>query len=217
MFRRSSAGATAGKAQDPHGAQPPEAPPKSKPAAQAGKGRPTPKRSTAEANRYRTISGSKTSGRGRPTATDPRRKLTPEEKSKAREDRSKQLQAMRRGEDWALGPRDRGPAKKLARDYVDAHRRPMEYYMYALIILVIALFAGKSSGALGSYLQIFLIVIIVIIAVDGLLLRRSVIKVVHERLPNESTRGLAFYSIMRGLQLRRFRTPAPRLKPGDEF
>ena len=217
MFRRSSAGATAGKAQDPHGAQPPEAPPKSKPAAQVGKGRPTPKRSTAEANRYRTISGSKTSGRGRPTATDPRRKLTPEEKSKAREDRSKQLQAMRRGEDWALGPRDRGPAKKLARDYVDAHRRPMEYYMYALIILVIALFAGKSSGALGSYLQIFLIVIIVIIAVDGLLLRRSVIKVVHERLPNESTRGLAFYSIMRGLQLRRFRTPAPRLKPGDEF
>ena len=217
MFRRSSAGATAGKAQDPHGAQPPEAPPKSKPAAQAGKGRPTPKRSTAEANRYRTISGSKTSGRGRPTATDPRRKLTPEEKSKAREDRSKQLQAMRRGEDWALGPRDRGPAKKLARDYVDSHRRPMEYYMYALIILVIALFAGKSNAALGNYLQIFLIVIIVIIAVDGLLLRRSVVKVVHERLPNESTRGLAFYSIMRGLQLRRFRTPAPRLKPGDEF
>ena len=134
MFRRSSAGATEGKAQDPQGAQTPEAPAKSKPAAQAGKGRPTPKRSTAEANRYRTLTGSTTSGRGRPTATDPRRKLTPEEKSKAREDRSKQLQAMRRGEDWALGPRDRGPAKKLARDYVDAHRRPMEFYMYALII-----------------------------------------------------------------------------------
>jgi hypothetical protein len=182
-----------------------------------GKGRPTPKRSTAEANRYRTLTGSTTSGRGRSTATDPKRKLTPEEKTKAREDRSKQMQAMRRGEDWALGPRDRGPAKKLARDYVDAHRRPMEYYMYALIVLVIALFAGKSHGALGSYLQIFLIVIIVIIAVDGLLLRRSVMKVVHERLPNESTRGLAFYSIMRGLQLRRFRTPAARLKPGDEF
>ena len=217
MFRRNSAGATDGKAQDSQGAQAPEAPAKSKPVAEAAKGRPTPKRSAAEANRYRTLTGSTTSGRGRPAATDTRRKLTPEEKSKAREDRNKQLQAMRRGEDWALGPRDRGPAKKLARDYVDSHRRPMEYYMYALIILVIALFAGKSSGALGSYLQIFLIVIIVIIAVDGLLLRRSVIKVVHERLPNESTRGLAFYSIMRGLQLRRFRTPAPRLKPGDEF
>jgi Protein of unknown function (DUF3043) len=217
VFRRSSAGATDGKAQDSQGAQAPEAPAKSKPVAEAAKGRPTPKRSTAEANRYRTLTGSTTSGRGRPAATDSRRKLTPEEKSKARQDRNKQLQAMRRGEDWALGPRDRGPAKKLARDYVDAHRRPMEYYMYALIVLIIALFAGKSNSALANYMQIFLIVIIVIIALDGLLLRRSVLKVVHERLPNESTRGLAFYTIMRGLQLRRFRTPAPRLKPGDEF
>jgi hypothetical protein len=218
VFRRSSsAGATDGKAQDSQGAQAPEAPAKNKPTAEAAKGRPTPKRSAAEANRYRTLTGSTTSGRGRPAASGSGRKLTPEEKTKAREDRNKQLQAMRRGEDWALGPRDRGPAKKLARDYVDAHRRPMEYYMYALIVLIIALFAGKSNSALGSYMQIFLIVIIVIIAVDGLLLRRSVLNVVHERLPNESTRGLAFYAIMRGLQLRRFRTPAPRLKPGDEF
>jgi hypothetical protein len=217
VFRRSSTGATDGQAQGPQGTQTPEAPAKSKPAAQAGKGKPTPKRSTAEANRYRTITGATTSGRGRTTGTDPRRKLTPEEKAKARQDRSKQMQAMRRGEDWALGPRDRGPAKRLARDYVDAHRRPMEYYMYALIILIIALFAGKSNSALGSYMQYFLLVIVVIIAVDGLLLRRSVMKVVHERLPNESTRGLAFYAIMRALQLRRFRTPAPRLKPGDEF
>ena len=197
--------------------QTPEAPAKSKPAAEAGKGRPTPKRSTAEANRYRTVTGATTSGRGRPAAPDPRRKLTPEEKNKAREDRTKQLQAMRRGEDWALGPRDRGPAKKLARDYVDAHRRPMEFYMYALILLIIALFAGKSNTALSNYMQIFLLAIIAIIAVDGFLLNRSIKKVVHERLPNESTRGLAFYAIMRALQLRRFRTPAPRLKPGDEY
>jgi hypothetical protein len=218
VFRRSSSdGATEGKAQGSQGAQTPEAPAKNKPAAEAAKGRPTPKRSAAEANRYRTVTGSTTSGRNRPAATDPRRKLTPEEKAQARDDRSKQLQAMRRGEEWALGPRDRGPAKKLTRDYVDAHRRPMEFYMYALILLVVALFAGRSSTAIGGYMQIFLLVIIAIIAVDGLLLRRSVLKVVHERLPNESTRGLAFYAIMRALQLRRFRTPAPGLKPGDDY
>lgn len=217
MFRRNSAGATDGKAQGPQGAQTPEAPAKSKPAAQAGKGRPTPKRSAAEANRYRTLTGSTTSGRGRPAATDTRRKLTPEEKAKARQDRSRQMQAMRRGEDWALGPRDRGPAKKLARDYVDAHRRPMEFYMYALIVLVIALFAGRSNSALASYMQIFLLVIIAVIAVDAYFLRRSIVNVIHERLPGESTRGVALYSIMRALQLRRFRTPSPRLKPGDDF
>jgi hypothetical protein len=217
VFRRNSAGAADGKAQGPQGAQTPEAPAKSKPAAEAGKGRPTPKRSAAEANRYRTLTGSTTSGRGRPAATDTRRKLTPEEKAKARQDRTRQMQAMRRGEDWALGPRDRGPAKKLARDYVDAHRRPMEFYMYALIVLVIALFAGRSNSALASYMQIFLLVIIAVIAVDAYFLRRSIVNVIHERLPGESTRGVALYSIMRALQLRRFRTPSPGLKPGDDF
>jgi hypothetical protein len=217
VFRRNSAGAADGKAQGPQGAQTPEAPAKSKPAAEAGKGRPTPKRSAAEANRYRTLTGSTTSGRGRPAATDTRRKLTPEEKAKARQDRTRQMQAMRRGEDWALGPRDRGPAKKLARDYVDAHRRPMEFYMYALIVLVVALFAGRSNSALASYMQIFLLVIIAVIAVDAYFLRRSIVNVIHERLPGESTRGVALYSIMRALQLRRFRTPSPGLKPGDDF
>ena len=118
MFRRSSAGAPEGQAQgsqSPQGTQTAEAPAKSRPAAEAGKGRPTPKRRSAEANRYRTITGATTSGRGRPAAADPKRKLTPEEKTQARADRTKQLQAMRRGEDWALGARDRGAGKRLAR------------------------------------------------------------------------------------------------------
>ena len=220
MFRRSSAGAAEGTAQgsqSPQGTQTEEAPANSKPSAKAGKGRPTPKRASAEANRYRTITGSTTSGRGRNTAPGSRRKLTPEEKAKAREDRSKQLAAMRRGEDWALGPRDRGPGKQLVRDYVDAHRRPMEYYMYALILLVVALFAGRGHSALSEYMQLFLLAIIVIIAIDGFLLRRSVLKAVQDRLPGESTRGLALYAIMRALQLRRFRTPAPRVQPGGEY
>jgi hypothetical protein len=220
VFRRSSADATDGQAQgsqSPQGTQTPEAPAKEKPAAQAAKGRPTPKRSAAEANRYRTITGSTTSGRGRPAPGSTGRKLSPEEKTKAREDRSRQMQAMRRGEDWALGVRDRGPAKKLTRDYVDSHRRPMEFYMYALVLLIVALFAGRSNTALSGFMQYFLIVIIAIIAVDGFFLRRSVVRAVQERLPGESTRGLAVYAIMRALQVRRFRSPAPRLKPGDEY
>jgi Protein of unknown function (DUF3043) len=221
VFRRSSAGATEGQAQDSQGTQAPEAPAKSKPPAQTAKGRPTPKRSEAEANRYRSLTGSTTSGRGpRPTAT-PGRKLTPEEKEKARaqarNDRTKTMQAMRRGEEWALQPRDRGPVKKLARDYVDAHRRPSEFYMYALIILVISLVAGKAHKALNADLEYLLLAIIAVIIVDAILLRRSINKLVAERLPGESTRGITFYSIMRALQLRRFRNPAPGVKPGDSF
>lgn len=213
MFRRSSAGAAEGSARGSSGTQAPEAPAKEKPPAQAGKGRPTPKRSQAEANRYRSITGSTSNGRGRTAA--PGRKATPEEKARAREDRSRQLAAMRRGEDWALSARDRGPVKRLARDYVDAHRRPSEFYMYALVVLVIALFGGKSNHAISNYMQYVLIAIIVVIAIDAVFLRRTITRLAAERLPGESTRGLAVYSIMRALQLRRFRTPAPRVKPGD--
>ena len=217
VFRRSSAGATEGQAQGSQPAQAPEAPAKSKPPAQTGKGRPTPKRSEAEANRYRSVTGSTTSGRNRSSTAAPSRKLTPEEKARVRTDRSKQMQAMRRGEEWALQPRDRGPMKKLARDYVDAHRRPSEFYMYALIVLVVALVAGKSHKALNSDLQFLLLAIIVVIIVDAMLLRRSISKLAKERLPGESTRGITFYAIMRALQLRRFRNPAPRIKPGESF
>ncbi len=180
MFRRSSSdGATEGKAQGSQGAQTPEAP--------AKKSKPAAARRARGARRPSAV-------RPRPTGTgpspaplpaagasprppDPRRKLTPEEKTKAREDRSKQLQAMRRGEEWALGPRDRGPAKKLARDYVDAHRRPMEFYMYALILLIIALFAGKSTlGARRTTCRSSSSSIIAVIAVDAYFLRRSIMK-----------------------------------------
>jgi Protein of unknown function (DUF3043) len=218
VFRRSSAGATEGQAQGSQPAQAPEAPAKSKAPAQTGKGRPTPKRSEAEANRYRSLTGSTTSGRNRSSTTAaPGRKLTPEEKDKVRAERNKQIQAMKRGEEWALQPRDRGPMKKLARDYVDAHRRPSEFYMYALILLVLSLAVGRSHTALNHDLQYALIAIIAVIIVDALMLRRSISNLAKDRLPGVSTRGITFYAIMRALQLRRLRNPAPGVKPGDSF
>jgi len=217
VFRRNSAGAsgsTAEGAQDP-ATQSQEAPAKNRPAAQAGKGRPTPKRSEAERGRYQSITGSTTSGRGPSTGSGPKGKMTPEDKARARSDRDKRMTAMRRGEEWALGPRDRGPIKKLARDYVDSHRRPSEYYMYVLIILLVALLSRNK--ALNTYVSPLVLVLIVVVVIDAYLIRRALYKLAAEYYPNESTRGMTTYAVMRALQIRRFRTPAPRLKPGDEF
>jgi hypothetical protein len=213
VFRRSSAGATEGTAQGSQGTQSPEAPAKSKSPAQAGKGRPTPKRSEAERTRYQSITGSTTSGRA--TGTGPKGKLTPEDKAKARTERDRRMTAMRRGEDWALGPRDRGPIKKLARDYVDAHRRPSEYYMYVLVLLLVALLSRNST--LNTYVSPFVLVLIAVVAVDAYLIRRALHKLAAERYPGESTRGMTTYAVMRSLQIRRFRMPKPRLKAGDKF
>jgi len=213
VFRRSSAGAANGKATDSEAAQSQGAPAKSKSPAEAGKGRPTPKRSQAERNRYQTITGSTTSGRGPRTGT--KAKLTPEDKARARSERARRTEAMRRGEDWALGPRDRGPIRKLARDYVDAHRRPSEYYMYVLIILLVALLSRNAT--LNTYVSPLVLVLIVVVVADAYLIRRALHKLAAERYPGESTRGMTTYAVMRALQIRRFRMPAPRLKPGDKF
>ncbi len=215
VFRRNSAGATEGKAADSEAEQSQGAPDKSKPPAEAGKGRPTPKRSEAERDRYRSITGSTTSGRGRAGGSTARGKATPEDKARARSERDRRTAAMRRGEDWALGPRDRGPVRKLARDYVDSHRRASEYYMYVLIVLLIALLSRNKT--LENYVSPLVVVLIVVIAVDAYFIRRGLRKLVAERFPGESTRGLTTYAVMRALQIRRFRMPAPRLKPGDKF
>jgi hypothetical protein len=215
VFRRSSAGAANGKATDSEAEQSQGAPAKTKPPAEAGKGRPTPKRSQAERNRYKSITGSTTSGRGTRTGTGPKGKLTPDDKARARAERIRKTEAMRRGEDWALGPRDRGPIRKLARDYVDAHRRPSNYYMYVLLVLLVALLSRNAT--LNTYVSPLVLVLIVVVVVDAYLIRRALFKLAAERYPGEPTRGMTTYAVMRALQIRRFRMPAPRLKPGDEF
>jgi Protein of unknown function (DUF3043) len=208
VFRRRSAGATDGTAQDSPGGQSPDGPadvkqPRSP--AEAAKGRPTPKRSEAERKRRQPVTGA------RPAAA-PR---TPEEKARARGDRTRRYEAMRRGEAWALNPRDRGPAKALARDYIDSKRRISEYYMYVLVVLLLAVFLRNKAEQ--TYLSPLVLVLVLVILIDAQLIRRGLHRLVAERLPGESTRGLTLYAVMRALQIRRFRMPTPRVKPGEKI
>jgi len=208
VFRRRSAGATDDTAQDSPGAASPDGPadikqPRSP--AEAAKGRPTRKRSEAERNRRQPITGSRA----------PAAPRTPEDKAKARDDRSRKYEAMKRGESWALNPRDRGPARALARDYIDSKRRISEYYMYVLVVLLVAVFIRDKS--LQAYLSPVVLVLVLVIIIDAQFIRHGLRRLVSERLPGESTRGLTMYAVMRALQIRRFRIPAPRVQPGEKF
>jgi hypothetical protein len=208
VFRRRSAGASDGTAQDSPGAQSPDGPAetKNRPAAESAKGRPTPKRSVAEAGRRQPITG---------TSRGPAAPRTREDKAKARTTRASKYEAMRRGEAWALNPRDRGPARALARDFVDSKRRISEYYMYVLVVLLVAVFV--RSKAAQEIISPLVLALVLVILVDAMLIRRNLRRLMAERLPGESTRGLTTYSVMRALQIRRFRVPSPRVGPGDTF
>jgi Protein of unknown function (DUF3043) len=208
VFRRRSAGASDGTAQDSRGAQTLHGPAetKTRPAAESAKGRPTPKRSVAEAGRRQPITG---------TSRGPAAPRTREDKAKAKTTRASKYEAMRRGEAWALNPRDRGPARALARDFIDSKRRISEYYMYVLVVLLAAVFV--RSKAAQEIISPLVLVLVLVILVDAMLIRRSLRGLMAERLPGESTRGLTTYSVMRALQIRRFRVPSPRVGPGDKI
>ena len=222
MFRRGNAGARGGTAQDDQGAQSPGGPQATKtaetartrPAAEAAKGRPTPKRSEAERGRRQGITGTppgRSSGRGGSASGGAGRATS---KATSKEDRLRRNEAMRRGEEWALPARDRGPVKALVRDYVDSRRRISEYYMYVMLILVVLLFIRVPS--VQRLAEPVVLLLIVFVIVDAWLLRMSLKRLIAQRLPGESTRGVTLYAVFRALQIRRFRVPPPRITPGTK-
>ena len=211
MFRRGNAGARGDTAQDDQGEQSLGAPQTTKvrPAAETAKGRATPKRSEAERGRRQGITGTPS------RSGSASRSGTKTSSADSRADRLARNEAMRRGEQWALPARDRGPVKGLARDYIDSRRRLSEYYMYLMIVLVVVLFVKKSGVQL--YAEPIALVLILLVVVDAAWLRFKLTKLVRERLPGESTRGLTIYAVFRALQIRRFRVPPPRIRPGDQY
>ena len=207
MFRRSRASTDEGSGQDAaNGADATSGADTAlnSPAVTAGKGRPTPKRSEAERRRRQPY-----------TAPKDRKEAARFSRDRQRSDRTRRMEAVRRGEEWALPPRDRGPVKALARDYVDSKRRVSEYYMYGLLVLLVLLFV--PSLIVKTIVPLLVLSAVLVMAIEGFYIGRRVKAMAAERLPGESTRGLALYSAMRALQIRKLRVPKPRVSPGDSF
>jgi hypothetical protein len=167
----------------------------------AGKGRPTPKRNEAERRRRYQL------------APEDRKAASKQARGRDRADRAHKTEAMRRGEEWALPAKDKGPVRALARDYVDSKRRFSEFYMYGLVVLLVLLFL--HNPVIQTILPAVLIAMVLIMAGEGFWIGRQVAKLAAERYPGQSTRGIKMYSGMRALQIRRLRFPKPRVKPGE--
>ncbi len=170
----------------------------------ARKGKPTPKRSEAERRRRQPY-----------TAPSDRKEANRQYRQREREARSRKLQGMQKGEQWALPPRDRGPVKALARDYVDSRRRLSEFYMYGLVVLLVMLFV--RNALVQSIVPLLVMAAVLIMLVEGIFIGYRVRTLAAERFPGEVTRGVRMYAAMRALQIRKLRMPKPRIKPGDSY
>jgi hypothetical protein len=208
VFRRSRSGTDEGSGQDAANgaaaASDADASSARPGAVTAGKGRPTPKRSEAERRRRQPT-----------TAPKDRKEAARVSRDRQRTDRARRMEGVRRGEEWALPPRDRGPVKALARDYVDSKRRISEYYMYGLLVLLVLLFI--RAPIVQTIVPLLVLAAVLVMGIEGIFIGRKVKSIAAERLPGQSTRGLALYSAMRALQIRKLRVPKPRVKPGDSF
>jgi hypothetical protein len=164
------------------------------------KGRPTPKRREAERGRRRAVAAPKS-----------RKEAYRAMRERQREDRVHQMAALRAGDERNLPTRDRGPVRRYVRDLVDARRSVAEFFLPLALVILVLSFAGNSTLKLvGSSLWVALVVLII---VDTVVLALRLRRGLGRTFPDQPTKGTLPYALMRSMQIRKFRLPAPRVRP----
>lgn len=161
----------------------------------AKKDRPTPTRKEAEAARRQRAN----------------RTLTPKE---ARREASRQNRASRMR---AMAARDSAPEKQLMRDYVDARFSLGEFLLPSLVIILALTFLGGVIPNIAVISTVLMYTYILFVLLDCFLMWRGFKRVLADRFPQASPKGLPMYGMNRMIQIRRFRIPAPRIKRGQSY
>jgi len=120
-------------------------------------------------------------------------------------------EAIRSGDPTALPRRDQGPARKLARDWVDS-RRMLSNYLLLLFPLMIV-------GYLVPFLNVAVIALFVGFLGEWYVTGRRIRALALERngSVNQGPWALGFYAGSRAYMPRRWRMPRPQVSIGDEI
>lgn len=172
------------------------------------KGRPTPKRSEAEGRRRSTV-----------TAPANRKEAYKQQRERDRAQRTRQRDGMMRGEEKYLPARDRGPVRKFARDWVDARRLPGQYFLPAVLIIMVLSMVPFPLEIRKWVLTVYtmaLPVVMVLVLASSFYVAGRLKKEASAKFPGESLKGIGFYAAMRSSQIRRLRFPKPTVLPGGK-
>jgi Protein of unknown function (DUF3043) len=163
----------------------------------------TPKRGSTQPRRA--------AGASRPAN---RREASAQSRAERIKRRREDREAMMRGEEYALLPRDRGPEKRLVRDIVDSRRNVGTYFFATVFIIMLLTFVSVQAAL---YCNLVFALLLLLVVIDSVLLSRRVRRLVSERLPKSTPRwgSLYAYGAMRALTFRGMRVPKPQHKPGD--
>jgi hypothetical protein len=167
------------------------------------KGRPTPKRSQAQAaNRQ-------------PLVPDDRKLASKRAREERRANQAKVVAAYETEDQRYLPLKDRGEVRRYVRDLVDRRRNVGQYFLpVAFAVLFLAVVPNETAilvSAVGMYTMLGVLIL------DCLLLARTVKNAVAERFGPAAAeeRGLRWYAVMRATQMRRMRRPTVKVKHGE--
>lgn len=171
---------------------------------ETGKGRPTPKRKEAESARKQGISIPKDPKAARKAA-----------RNRDRESRATARAGLMAGDPKYFPARDAGPVKAHVRDYIDSRRTVGELFVpVAFFVLVLGLVNNPTLQKIVVYVWTAVLLLVVL---DTILVGFQLSNSLKKSYPTKSERkGTTSYGVLRALQMRRFRIPPPRVKPGGK-
>jgi len=181
-------------------------------AREGGKGRPTPRRRVAEQRNRRPIGSPNRASAARPGATKAEKKAArAAERAAFAAERAKTREALMTGDERHLPVRDKGPARRFVRDYVDARRNAGELFIPVALVILLSSLVPVAVVVTASLVALYAMVLWVV--VDSVLLRRRLTRLTAERFGDKAA-GAGTYGMMRALQIRRTRLPRPQVKRG---
>ncbi|PPS96160.1 membrane protein [Thermobifida fusca] len=171
------------------------------------KGVPTPKRKEAARELRRPLSAPKT-----------RREAYKLMWERERRRRQRERAGLVKPEDRYFRPQDLGPARALARDYVDSRRTLSEFFLYFSLAIIVLMFVPVPEVQLFAAYVVWPMMMVTIV-IEGFFTARRVKKLIAEHYPKETenVRGSGMYAVMRQVQIRKLRLPKPRVNVGDDF
>jgi Protein of unknown function (DUF3043) len=182
----------------------------------APKGRPTPRRDAGRRGPVAPAPMTSSEARARRKAVaGPKlsREERKEQSTVRRAQSTERRERMMNGDERYLLSRDQGPVRRYVRDIVDSRRNVLGLFMPSALGLMFFMFAVPQ---LQLYVSPAMLLLMAVMALDGLLLGRKVARRVDEKFPEdtESRWKLGLYGASRASQMRRMRAPRPQVKHG---
>jgi len=172
--------------------------------APAGKGRPTPRRKDAEAQRRK------------PLVPGDRKAAAKAARARSREIRDREFAAMKSGDEKNMPYRDKGPIKRFIRDFIDARWSFGEFFLPIAIVFVFLTALTNQNPVFALTILVALYGVIVATILQAWITSRKLRKALEAKFGDDGlAKGNMTYGIMRSLQIRRSRLPRPVVKRGE--